>query len=287
MRKKLCVYIHGKGSLGSSIMKVLDNSGYDISSDNCENSNISCIVICTPGEAIAKQIDYFLSLKIPLIILSTKYDQSMVKEKAINSGVPLIMSENMALPVLDFWDRLYNLPTVPKGLDVNISAIESHQSSKQDISGSLKNTLMLFKNLGFKFKFNYEKASKIYKVGENGKFGNVVWIREKDTQLKHEVPNQFIGSHGYHTFCINYGFNNDSQKYILQIYRILKTLETYTLPGIIDLKISLCVNNKELTITHNINGKEIYAYGTIKCIEFLKIKKSGVFSAIDVIKSDD
>jgi 4-hydroxy-tetrahydrodipicolinate reductase len=82
----------------------------------------------------------------------------------------------------------------------------------------------------------------------------IIKYREPSQQLKLGVPESFIGGHGWHT------------------YALTSADETV-----------------HIEITHNVNGRDIYAKGTIDSIYFLNSKiKEGirgeVFSMIDVLK---
>jgi len=78
--------------------------------------------------------------------------------------------------------------------------------------------------------------------------------RDKEKQLKLGVPHEFLTGHGYHT---------------------------YTLVS--------ADKSVKLEFTHNVNGREVYAQGTLEAIVFLQKKiddgaNGRVFSMIDVLK---
>jgi dihydrodipicolinate reductase len=253
--------------------------------------NVSVIVVTLAGNVLEKEIDFLLTLDIPLIILSTQYDVEMVRQKAIIDNVTVVMSENIALPIVDFWDRLENLVDFDNKSKLKISITESHQSSKSDISGSAIKVLDLLKAKGLSVDFSDKDRLK-YKVGLDGNYGCISCLRNNVTQETYGIPVEHLSGHAYHSFwfyCEN--INNekcDDYIYLEYMFDVLRTLVNYSIPGILDFDVNLTEYDEQivLDVTHNINGRSLYSDGVEQCIKFLQDPThTGVFSGIDVVKA--
>jgi len=316
MSKKVLVY--GVGKLGESIIKGLIDRGIEVfyesyngpsdkeyvidhknvlvdilNSSKLKNNiynkelkkQVSYIVVTLTGEVLEKEIDFLLSLGIPLVILSTKFDEKVISQKAINANVKILMSQNMALGIVDFWDRIQKIPNIPdNSSEIYLFAIESHQSSKADISGSAIKVLEYFKAKEVCVFFD-DEDKKSFNKGVDGEYGCIQCIRTEETQLNDlKVPKEYISGHGYHTFSIFPEIWDDiSTRYLSLLYREFKSLEAYTIEGVFEFKVYL-EQDTGLIIVHNINGRDIYTDGVVQSIQFLEKQKQGVYSALDIIK---
>jgi dihydrodipicolinate reductase len=303
------VLLYGVGKLGESILKglidrdisvyhesyngpndkenVLDYNGVivDILNSSKLKNNIynkelkevvSYIVVTLVGSVLEKEIDFLLSLDIPLIILSTKYDEKGIKQKALNANVKILMSQNMAFGIVDFWDRIKNMDILDPTLKIDATVVESHQSMKADISGSAMTALKLFENKGFNVTFPENDS---FKVGEDGKSGSFTWLRNEESQIEAGIPEEFLSGHGYHIFELKfeiYDFN-----FIRSLFKYFSSLENYSIEGVFEFNVYY--EDKSLYIIHNINGRDIYTDGVVKSINFLEDVDLGVYSAIDII----
>jgi 4-hydroxy-tetrahydrodipicolinate reductase len=246
---------------------------------------VSYIIVTLTGDVLEKEIDFLLELEIPLIILSTKYDEELISSKAENAGVQILMSQNMALAIVDFWNRIDSIDNVPVTEEISIFVQESHQKTKADISGSAIKALNLFESKDFLIYFD-DKDKESFKPGVDAEYGCISCIRNEKTQLeKLNVPKEFLGGHGYHTICLFPEiWNNESVMYLSKLYNIFKSLEDYTIEGVLDFKVFI-EQDEGLVIVHNINGRDIYTDGVVKSMKFLENVDVGVYSAIDVINS--
>jgi len=243
------------------------------------------ILVTCPGDALEENIDSLLSLKKPMIILSTKYDEELISSKASNAGVKILMSQNMAFGIVDFWNRIDSIDDVPVTEEISVFVQESHQKAKADISGSAIKVLNLFESKGFLVYFD-DNDKESFKPGIDAEYGCISCIRAEKTQLeKLNVPEEFLGGHGYHTICLFPEiWNNESVKYLSTIYNLFKSLENYTIEGVLDFKVFI-EQDEGLVIVHNINGRDIYTDGVVKSMQFLENANVGVYSAIDVINA--
>jgi len=269
------------------LVDILNSSKLKNNIHNKELKNqVSYIVVTLTGEILEKEIDFLLSLDIPLIILSTKFDEKLVVQKANAANAKVLMSQNMALGIIDFWNRIQKIPSVPDEVsEIYFYAIESHQNAKADISGSAIKALELFRDKGVCAFFD-EEERKSFQKGIDGEYGCIQCIRTEEVQLNElKVPKEYLSGHGYHTFSLfPEKWDDNSVKYLNSLYNEFKTLESYSINGVFEFKVFLEQDNG-LIIVHNINGRDIYTDGVVKSINFLeKQANNGIYTAIDVIK---
>lgn len=288
------VYIHGGGKLGRALIKTLSaTQGISIYPYTCVKSknrkvhgeieNITfeeCktllprytnvfdyVVVTTPGDALAKQIDFLLSLKKPLIILSTAYDENLIKQKVSEVDGKVVLMPNANLGVLDLIKSLKKIPQIPELCLISVSSQESHQTGKKDISGTQKVELDIFRKKGFDVLFNEEEVKENYNSEKDGKSGNISWLREKESQLKLGVPKEHLGGHGYHSFYLTPKNNSSKEhEYLEKVYIHLKHVEKWTNE---DMYFEVSLEEGTLRIIHNIDGRP-YHGGVLKAIEYFQ-----------------
>lgn len=309
--RKIIVTIFGYGNLGSAVAERLSNLGFaidliavgrktkminpkiymvDIKSFNscvkAENIRSDYIIVCTPGDVLEKCIDDILLAKRGLIILSTDYDEEYIKNKCKESNVSCVMSQNMALPILEMWNIFEKVQKITFDEKIYLDkVIESHPGFKKDISGTLLKTLSIFESLGIEYDFDILEAVNSYEKYCNGSVKKLSWIRNPETQINKYtfLDSDYIDSHAYHTYFIKGDYSIDAKCYLEYLYSNLKRLEKYS-NDTMQFIVNLSEENNILSITHNINGRSIYGDGVAASIEFLQ-KNRGVFTGIDVIKS--
>lgn len=267
MTKKDC-YFHGNNvSIVGSDYLVHANARMDL------RNNVSCIIVTLTGEQLNEEIDFLLNLNIPLIICSTKYNIGLINRKIYCEEVPILISDNFALPIVDFWNRIENMDRLPESCNSKVHIIESHQSGKKDVSGTAIHVLKLLIDKGFSGELPDQKD---YVIGKSSSSGSIVSIRGEDASLKYGVPKEFINGHAYHKITF-YLFSYElARKY----YDYFESLNNYSQEGVIEFKVSL--ENRTIEILHNINGREIYSDGVFTALEFLKTNPR-VSSAIDLL----
>ena len=305
------IAIYGFGKLGEGILKGLIDRGISVYHDSYNGPNdnesivdyeniqvdilnssklknslynkdlkndVGYIIVTLVGSVLEKEIDFLLSLDIPLIILSTKYDEALISEKAKKAEVKVLMSQNMAFGIVDFWNRIERMDKLDESIQIAANVIESHQSPKADISGSAIKALTLFKDKGFNVTFPEEGS---FKIGEDGQSGSFTWLRTKKSQIDAGISEEYLSGHGYHIIKLVfeiYDFN-----FIRTLSKYFSSLEKYSIEGIFNF--SVHYEEKNVFIIHNINGRDIYTDGVVKSIDFLETKTNGIYSAIDVINS--
>lgn len=307
--KKLIVGIFGYGKVGQAVATRLKELGYEVApfvvtSKQKEKDNtftmvtgdkfidsiinrklkVDYIVVCTPGDVLEKYLFGLFSTNKPLIILSTNYDETFVKSKIKRSSSSVVLSPNMALPILDFWHILDNTHNVEFGESIILdSAFESHPGFKKDISGTLIKTLEKFSSKKIKVDINIDSIKEVYKPYEDVKLSRVSWYRNHLTQTSKFkfLEKEFIDAHAYHGYVLMGDGSTDDKNYLEYLYFNLKRLNNYSNDNIIfDVKYHL--DHGVLEIKHYINGRSIYGDGVAEAIKLLQ-KKDGFFTGIDLI----
>jgi len=197
------------------------------------------VVDFSTPDVINKNAELYCKCKIPFVMGTTGGDRKALERVVIDSGNIAVISPNMAREVAEFEINLIDVvrrfPGEYKGYKLEI--VESHQESKKDKSGTALNFLKYFQALG------------VEATPEN-----IISIRDKETQRKMGIPEEFLDSHAWHTYSL-------------------------TSP---DGKVNV-------TRRHNINGRVPYADGTIEAISFLILKyaagkKGIVYNMLDVYR---
>jgi len=312
MKNKTLVSIAGLGNVGLAVAERLNNLGFEIdfvalgkTQKTIETSfgkeiavvemddyrqvisneefDADYIVVCVAGDVLEEHLDTLFLSKKPLIILSTKYDERAVVDKCLNYGYPVILSPNMALPVLDFWKRL---KTLNKSDYVEIvEATESHPGFKKDVSGTLVNTLDICNSVGIGADFDIRDAKREYKEHKNAKVGCVTWIRNPDTQKQQFndfMKDEFVEAHAYHEYLFEGNHTPAAKSYLDDMYYLLEDLEDHSNENLA-FSVSISEDLNSLKVRHYINGRTIYGDGVAECIAFIEEGNNIVYSGIDVV----
>jgi dihydrodipicolinate reductase len=259
-------------------MEIITSVNFDSSDLELFREKVSCVIVTVTGAVLEKEIDFLLRLQVPLIIMSTKFDEELIKSKIADSDISVMFLPNGLLAIIDFWKRLQKLPMLGDEYEVTASLKESHQQYKQDPSGTGIDALNYLKQKGFKADFDFSE----FIPGVDGYYGCVGCIRVKRSQLNIGVAEEFLDAHGYHTYRLNYDRENSAaEEYMQSMYDFLISLENYSIPGVFTFKIYFSLNG--LVIIHNMNGRDAYAEGVVKSMIFLEDHKKGVYSVHDLI----
>ena len=259
-------------------MEIITSVNFDSSDLELFREKVSCVIVTVTGAVLEKEIDFLLRLQVPLIIMSTKFDEELIKSKIADSDISVMFLPNGLLAIIDFWKRLQKLPMLGDEYEVTASLKESHQQYKQDPSGTGIDALNYLKQKGFKADFDFSE----FIPGVDGYYGCVGCIRVKRSQLNIGVAEEFLDAHGYHTYRLNYDRENSAaEEYMQSMYDFLISLENYSIPGVFTFKIYFSLNG--LVIIHNMNGRDTYAEGVVKSMIFLEDHKKGVYSVHDLI----
>lgn len=212
-----------------TITRVKEDEGFFISIDY------------THPAAVNSNAEFYSRHNLPFVMGTTGGDRKLLTDTVEKSTISAVIAPNMAKQIVGFQAMMEwcadTFPGLFKGY--SLTAKESHQQGKADTSGTAKALVGCFKNMGVK-------------CSEN----DIIKERNPEIQQKvWNVPEKFIGGHGYHT------------------YTLVSEDETV-----------------KIEFSHNINGRDVYIQGTLDAVIFLNQKitaavQGRVFNMIDVLKN--
>lgn len=215
------------------------------------------IVDFTQPDAVNRNAELYCKYKLPFVMGTTGGDRSKLEQTVVDSGNTAVIAPNMAKPIVLMQAMLDDVTKKLPGALSNFSYRfrESHQAAKQDVSGT---ALAFSRNYFDKLAIPLNLPEKL-KVEDVSKLGikGVLPIRNKEIQLDLGVPEEHLSGHGWHTY----------------------TLESRD-------------GTVKLEFTHNVNGRQVYADGTLDAIRFLHSKlgkkeaRGKVYSMIDVLRGE-
>lgn len=304
------------GEREEKIKKIIDSEGPFISVDY------------THPSAVNGNADFYCRHNLPFVMGTTGGDRAALEQRVKDSDVVAVIAPNMAKQIVAFQAMMeYIADTFPeafKGYSLKIN--ESHQKGKADTSGTAKAMVEYFNKLGIPFekeKIVQERTqSKQLKMGVpewaltghgwhtyNLKAGSgakdpteVLDIFEK-AMLEYAAEN-FPGSFKNYRLDRR-SYPTPGTAIELEPFKKLKklgfliglntvvpredTLFATSEDSTVMFEFGYNLNNGRFTITHNVNGRDIYAVGTLDAIRFLDAKvsageKGRVYSMIDVLK---
>lgn len=108
------------------------------------------VVDFSAPDAVAGNLAVYTKVGVPLVVGTTGYDRQRAAEMVRSSRSCAVLAPNMAAPVVAITAALRwaseRFPGVLQGHELHI--VESHQSSKRDISGTARALLPAFQALG-------------------------------------------------------------------------------------------------------------------------------------------
>ena len=194
----------------------------------------------THPSAVNANASFYCQYNLPFVMGTTGGDHVKLVRTVENSSIAAVIAPNMAKQIVGFQAMMAfaaeQFPNLFKGY--NLTVRESHQAGKADTSGTAKEMVRYFNQMGISF-----QTEEIQKERDP----------ERQCNLWGIAP-QYLTGHGWHT------------------YTIISADQTV-----------------KFEFTHNINGRDIYAEGTMDAVIFLAKQsaqgvKSVVFSMIDVLK---
>jgi len=248
----------------------------------------------TQPDAVNANADFYCRHGLPFVMGTTGGDRKALEQRVKDSQICAVIAPNMAKPIVALQNFMGEYATSHidelRGCDLRV--VESHQQGKKDTSGTAKAMVQYFNKMGIHFDVK-----------------DIFMIRNSEEQLAMGVPSEHLGGHGWHTYtlkptsplssCVaeeferalmlNLFMNNPA----LKGYKISNGEKHYETSAVSpDGNVLLSTgrtNEGYFTITHNINGRNVYVDGTLDAIRFLdkKVKageKGKVYSMIDVLK---
>jgi len=218
------------------------------------------------------------------------------KKEIADAKIVAVVALNMALPIVAFQKAIKDYAeSNPNSLEgCSLDPAESHQEGKKDTSGTMRSMLEDYNNLGVRNK----KREKLT-------VSDIKMIRNKGEQRELGVPEEYLGGHGWHSYVLK-GDEEKLQKFKNYIHTFLEHTATvlgYKTKSSIDLNGEVVnvdiysadgtvhmgyksATKGELNLYHKVNGRKVYAEGTIKALEFVETKRKqrefGVYNMMDV-----
>ncbi len=248
-----------------------------------------------------KNIEFYCKNKLPFVMGSTGVDTKDLEKKVNEAGIAALYHQNMAKQIVAFEKVISDFADkYPDGLkDCKLLIEESHQQGKKDTSGTAKHMVGYFNKLGIDFSVE-----------------NIIKIRDPEEQRELFVPEKFLGGHGWHTYKItanDLGKGNKTlgelntvlldfleksdvfSDYTINEQKQIKSKRRFHGSGQIIRKLNdntvefqmTYMPGRYILFSHRVNGRDIYAKGTLDAIRFLdkKIKngEKGLYNMIDVL----
>ncbi len=259
----------------------------------------------THPDAVNDNASFYCRKNLPFVMGTTGGNRDLLEQRVKDSDIAAVIAPNMAKQIVAFqslinkfsliWERKW-----VKDKESGLYIRESHQGvdltedfkGKADTSGTAKAMVGYFNRLGID-----------YEVHEINK------IRDMEDQLKLGVPEEHLKGHGWHMYKLfspekNINLIKSLNMHIVNFlmkssvfsgYEGSEDLSDFRMSGVAikssDGNVLFRVEYRrgaEVKIEHNVNGRGIYAEGTIDGINFLgeklaKKKKGKVYSMMDVL----
>lgn len=249
------------------------------------------VVDFTLGHATKDNVMLYRKNEWPFVMGTTKIDKPSLEKMVKESSIIAVIANNMALPIVSLQAFMEKFAQENAGLmrEYRLRVQESHQSGKLDTSGTAIAMVRYFNALGIDFK-------------EEG----IDKVRDPAAQRQLGVPKEYLNGHGWHKYTITapsfeeiYGIsefiaklNSDffSSNPALRGYEVLQE-HPYARAISPDKTVFLELHDAdddEAVLTHNINGRSVYAEGNLEALRFLREnrgQKGQVYSMIDVLNS--
>jgi dihydrodipicolinate reductase len=257
---KKVIIIGAGGKLGTEITSVIQGSNFQIET-NHYGGKPDAIIICT-SVLTDNHIENILKYGVPVVSMTTDDARNILKNKLEEHRIPYIIDVNHALPIIDFFDKLEQLPShIVSRIDVSVT--ESHQQGKKDPSGSLNRICMTLQSKGNNLIWNLEKAKDSYDCNESNGYGSCTWIRHPRTQMKcYGISEKFLSGHAFHHIRIDGPIQDVDNLYIF-----FSSLNDYSMPNI--FSIHVVKKNKGLEIEFCVFGRAIYGNGAVLAMNHL------------------
>lgn len=270
----------------------------------------------THPSAVNDNTDFYCRHGLPFVMGTTGGDRKALEERVRNSEICAVIAPNMAKQIVAFqrFMETYASQHSDSLKGCRLQIVESHQQGKVDTSGTAKAMVKYFNQLGIPYSSEGIEIFSLDEIDFAARQGKVAMIRNPELQRKIRVPEEHLKGHGWHTYKIYPGKGDRGP--LLSLFERLKdflvhnkSFESYGTYGDsylstpfsalvrrssdnnVELTVGLKEHCDELYIVHNVNGRSIYAQGTLDAIRFLdrKVKageKGKTYSMIDVLNDE-
>ncbi len=262
----------------------------------------------TTPDVVNDNCDFYCRKEIPFVMGTTGGDRGALEERVKESNICAVIAPNMAKQIVALQDTIDTFSNENEGIleGRNLVVYESHQKGKVDTSGTARAMVRYFKRLGMIFDESMiepeRTTSEQIRIGvPKSALKGHAWHTYVITSEKGQFD-LFLEEFGD---CIKDFLVNDSNK-IFQNYRLkggarkdllLEEKMEMNLDRVLDRfglgdRIEIPYNNFQrisndktvgfsmhssldgstLIIEHNVNGRSIYAKGTMDAVDFLQEK---------------
>lgn len=270
---------------GNEITLVKPSEREDLIAKLKEENNLPDISVeFTHPDSINDNVDFYCRHKLPSVVGTTGGDRKALEDRVRNSETIAVIAPNMAKQIVAFQAVMQDFADEHEGKWVNnekgLYIRESHQCAdvtadfkgKADTSGTAKAVVEYFNKIGLPYDAN-----------------EIVKIRDVEDQLALGVPRWALKAHGWHryklyTFGLNEIIVDDLYETVFNFLNDKKVFENYTrrqskLSGEQQQGYAVLSPDKnfifrveyrigETKIDHNMNGRDLYAAGTMDAIHF-------------------
>ncbi|MCD6273516.1 MAG: dihydrodipicolinate reductase [Deltaproteobacteria bacterium] len=142
----------------------------------------------THPSAVNGNAEFYCKHSLPFVMGTTGGDRKLLVGTVAKASISAVIAPNMAKQIVGFQAMMEwcanAFPGLFKGYSLEIK--ESHQKGKADTSGTAKELVECFRNMGVN-------------CSEN----NIIKERDPEVQKKiWGVPEEFLGGHGYHKYTL-------------------------------------------------------------------------------------
>jgi len=254
----------------------------------------------TQPDSVNENADFYCRHELPFVMGTTGGDRKALEERVKNSDICAVIAPNMAKQIVAFQSLMENIANVNPGAlkGCALEIVESHQQGKKDTSGTAKAMVSYFNKLGIPFTAE-----------------QIEMIRDPAEQREIGIPEEYLRGHAWHTYEVKVSKENieasklnehiiylkDTLKDFLENDKVFSDYESKSYTRLISPILERQSKDKTVTFSvthwpgvytifsHRVNGRSIYADGTLDAIKFLDKKvqageKGRVYSMIDVLK---
>ena len=239
-------------------------------------SDNSVWIISCVWDWIQKALNDFSQKSIPTVLLSTAYRESLL-ERYI-SEIPILQVPSLALPIVEL---IHIFEKFPDFTGIRMEIHESHQSWKQDTSGTARKIIQIFKEKRWDFDFQWCNS---YNPNEGiSNFWDLFSYRWQASKKLWVSQERIESWHGYHTYDRIYGDGPNYQDFRNKIYFWSKKYQNE------NIRLSWCTvwfhqKKNSFRFSHNIDGRDIYADGLKQILPWFMYKQNGVHSVTDYLQ---
>jgi 4-hydroxy-tetrahydrodipicolinate reductase len=154
------------------------------------SANEGAIVVdYTHPSAVEGNVEFYTEHGIPFVLGTTGGDYQKIESMVVDSKTPAVIAPNMALPIVALTAMLEWAGQEFPGVfgDYDLKVRESHQKGKADTSGTAKDLIARFQQLGANFSMD-----------------QLSMCRDPEVQRSEVgIPEEHIMGHAYHTYDLH------------------------------------------------------------------------------------